>query len=146
MLARKLIWPRKSMLWFTYFIIANITSRWEIWWLAEIVPRKLCPLNGVELHYLINHNGGDLERVLLIRNYVNMSFNCVLHLLIYRITTKMITLKHVSKCILSVVHDHHWTYIYCSSISSTIYEYGFSKSAWLRWFCKIEVINYRYYG
>ena len=28
--ARKLIWPCKTMLWFTNFIIANITSRWEI--------------------------------------------------------------------------------------------------------------------
>ena len=28
--ARKLILPRKTMLWFANFIIANITSRWEI--------------------------------------------------------------------------------------------------------------------
>ena len=36
------------MIWFANFIIANITSRWEIRWSAEIAPRKLYTLYGIE--------------------------------------------------------------------------------------------------
>ena len=58
----KLIWWNKAVLWLASFVKAKITCRWEIWWLVEIAPDKLCLQAAVQYY--------AFEQCLKIAHYV----------------------------------------------------------------------------